>query len=101
MVTLATAPAAESIGWRGPTAIAKLLTDSARSRLATITHVTLESSDGHIARDILGHGYLDDTITIKNVREGLVTTSRDRMGLTKGREETFDDVIWTLHGTVV
>ena len=71
MVTGAAAPAVESIEWAGLTAMAKLLTDSARSRLATVPHATLEISDGHNARDILGHGNLEDTITIRNAKRSL------------------------------
>ena len=59
MVTGAAAPVSESIEWAGLTAMAKLLADSARSRLATVPHATLEISDRHNARHILGHGNLE------------------------------------------
>ena len=76
--------------------MAELLTDNARSWLATIPHTTLETGDGNNARDILGQGNFDDTIAVKNARESLVTTSGDRMDFTEGREETFDHVIRNL-----
>ena len=76
--------------------MAELLTDNARSWLATIPHAALETGDGDNARDILGQSDFDDTIAIKNPREGLVTTTGDRMDLTEGREEAFDHVIRNL-----
>ena len=95
-MTGAAASAAESIEWTGPGAMAELLTDNARSWLATIPHAALETGDGDNARDILGQSDFDDTIAIKNPSEGLVTTTGDRMDLTEGREETFDHVIRNL-----
>ena len=100
MMTRMMAPAAESIEWAGLTAMAKLPTNSARSRLATVPHATLIAMNGHDTRNILGQGNLDDTITIKEIREGLVTAPGDRMDLTKGREKTLNDIIGSLRGTV-
>ena len=57
--------------------------------------------NGHDTRHILGRGNLDDPITIEDIREGLVTAPGDRVDLTKGGEETFDNVIGNLRGTVV
>ena len=88
-----TAPEAESVERTGPATMAKLPTDGTGSRLATVPDTTLEPSDGHDTRHILGQGNLDDTIPIKNAREGLVTTTGDRMDLTKRREEMFDHVV--------
>ena len=76
--------------------MAELLTDNARSWLTTIPHTTLKTSDGDNARNILGQGDFDDTIAIKNAREGLVTTSGDRMDFTEGGEKTLDHIIRNL-----
>ena len=80
--------------------MAQLLTDSGRSRLAEEPHATLISVNGHDTRHILGQGNLDDPITIEDISEGLVTAPGDRVDLTKGGEETFDNVIGNLRGTV-
>ena len=100
MMTRAAASAAECIEWAGPGAMAELLTDNARSWLATIPHTTLETSDGDNARDILGQGDFDDTIAIKNATEGLVTTSGDRMDFTVRGEKTLHHIIRNLRRAI-
>ena len=88
-----TAPAAESVERTGPATMAKLPTDGTGSRLATVPDTTLEPGDGYDTRHILGQGDLDDTVPIEDTREGLVTTTGDRVDLTKRREEPLDHIV--------
>ncbi len=81
------APAAETVERASPTTVAKLPTDGTGSRLAAVPNATLESSDGHNTRHILDQGSLDDTVPIKNAREGLVTVTADGMDLPKRGEK--------------
>jgi len=71
------APAAESIEWAGLAAMTQLLADGTKSRLAAVPDTTLKTSNRDNARHILGQGNLDDTVTIEDTRESLVTTSGD------------------------
>ena len=102
MVTRAAAPAAETVEWARSAAMAQLPTDGARSGLATVPHATLVAVNGHQAqaRHILGQGNLDDTITVVDIREGLVTAPGDGMHFPKGGEELFDDIVRNLRRAV-
>ena len=100
MVTRAASPAAETVEWTRSAAMAQLPADGARSRLATVPHATLVAVNGHNTRHILGQGSLDDTITVRDIREDLVTAPGDGMHFAKGGEEMFDDVVRNLHRAV-
>ena len=85
--------AAETIERAGPATMAKLPTDGTGSRLAAVPDTTLEPSERHDTRHILGPGNLDDAVPIKNAREGLVAAAGDRMDFSKRGEEPFDYVV--------
>ena len=69
MVTMVAARAAETVEWALSIAVAKLLTDSAKSRLVAVPHATLVAMDRDDSRHILGQGNLDDPITIEDIRK--------------------------------
>ena len=68
--------------------MARLFTDTAKSWLAPVPHVTVEPRDTDGSRDILGQGHLDQTVAIVDPMKGIMRTTGDRVDLTKGREET-------------